>query len=186
MPLAAAAPACGECLERPPPFATAFAPFEYAAPLDQLVMRLKFGRNLAAGRVLSQLMLDALRAEPPPRPDALVPVPLHAARLRERGYNQALELARPLARALGIPLRIDLLERQRATAAQTDLDAAARRRNVRGAFGVAATAAVPAHIALVDDVMTTGTTLRECAKTLLRAGVARVDVWVIARAPKPR
>ena len=186
LPLAAPAPLCGECLASEPPFSAGCAPFLYLAPLDQLVTRLKFGRSLAAGRVLSELWLDALRAAPPPRPDALLPVPLHAARLRERGYNQALELARPLARGLGIALRPDLLVRHRATTAQSDLDAAARRRNVRGAFGITPGAVLPPHVALVDDVMTTGTTLRECARTLLRGGVARVDVWVLARAPKSR
>jgi ComF family protein len=186
LPLQTPAPLCGECLDREPPFQITLAPFVYAHPLDQLMMRFKFGHSLAAGRVLSELWLAALRALPLPRPQVLVPVPLHASRLRERGYNQALELARPLARELSIPLRASLLVRHRATSAQTDLDADARRRNVRGAFGVAENAPLPAHVAIVDDVMTTGTTLRECAQTLRRAGVARVDVWALARAPKPR
>jgi ComF family protein len=151
-----------------------------------LTTRLKFGRSLAAGRVLGELWIDALRDAPPVLPHALVPVPLHADRLRERGYNQALELARPLAAALQIPLRDDLLARVRATSAQSNLDAAERRKNLRGAFRAADTAAPPAHVAVVDDVMTTGATLRECARTLLRAGAERVDVWALARAPKLR
>ena len=186
LPLSTSAPLCGECLQREPPFAAAFVPLLYASPLDQLMTRFKFGRDLAAGRVLSQLWLDALNAAPPTLPEVLLPVPLHASRLRERGYNQALELARPLARALGVPLRTDLLQRMRATSAQSDLDAVERRRNLRGAFAVAESAALPTHVAVVDDVMTTGTTVRECARTLLRAGVQRVDVWALARAPKPR
>jgi ComF family protein len=103
-------------------------------------------------------------------------------RLRERGYNQVMELARPFAEALGVPIR-EILTRRRATAAQSDLDAAARRRNVRGAFD-AVGEELPSHVALVDDVMTTGTTVRECARVLRRAGVDRVDVWVLARARK--
>jgi ComF family protein len=186
LPLSTPAPLCGECLQHEPPFAAAFAPFLYATPLDQLMTRFKFGRDLASGRVLSQLWLDALNAAPPTLPGALLPVPLHPSRLRERGYNQALELARPLARALGVPLRTDLLQRVRATSAQSELDAVERRRNLRGAFAVAKEVDLPTHIAIIDDVMTTGTTLRECARTLLRAGVQRVDVWVLARAPKPR
>ena len=186
LPLKAPAPLCGECLQREPPFAAAQVPFVYASPLDQLLMRLKFGRSLAAGRVLSELWLDVLHHEAPPLPAALVPVPLHSQRLRERGYNQALELARPLARALGIPLRLDIVRRSRDTAAQSDLDAIERRRNLSGAFDIVDNAALPTHVALVDDVMTTGTTLRECAKTLRRAGVERVDVWALARAPKGR
>ena len=184
LPLETPAPLCGECLERPPPFTAAVAPFVYAHPLDMLTTRLKFGRSLAAGRVLGELWIDALRDVQPALPHALVPVPLHADRLRERGYNQALELARPLAQALRIPLRDDLLERVRATSAQSNLDATERRKNLRGAFSVAPDAALPEHVGVVDDVMTTGATLRECARTLLRAGVERVDVWALARAPK--
>ena len=189
LPLALAAPACPACLRRPPPFAATAAVFRYGFPLDRLVPRFKFHGDLAAGALLAGLLAPTLAAAP--RPQALVPVPLHRRRLRERGYDQALELARPLARALDVPLLADALRRTRATAAQSTLRAGARRRNVRGAFGVSASARWPAHVALVDDVMTTGATLRECARVLRAAGVARVDVWVAARAeggpyvPKP-
>lgn len=183
LPLAAPAPACGECLRRDPSFASAWAPFRYEHPLDLLEARFKFHADLAAGHVLSALMLERASVDAPARPELLIPVPLHAARLRERGYNQALELARPLAHAFAIPLRADLLLRTRATPPQTGLDAKTRRRNLRGAFAVAADAALPDHVALVDDVMTTGATLRECARVLRAAGVARVDVWALARAP---
>lgn len=190
VPLAAPAAQCGECLRRPAPFERAFAPYVYGHPLDLLVGKLKFGRSLAAGRVLAELWIDAIAGDAPARPELLVPVPLHAARLRERGYNQVLELARPLSAALRIPLAADLLVRTRATAAQAELDAGARRRNLRGAFAsVAATlpgGALPAHVVVLDDVMTTGATLRECARVLRRAGVARVDAWALARAPKLR
>jgi len=186
LPLQTPAPLCGECLQREPPFAAAFAPFVYAHPFDLLVTKLKFGRSLAAGRVLAGLWLAASN-ELPALPQMLVPVPLHPDRLRERGYNQALELARPLARVLRVPLKANLLERTRATPAQTNLDAKTRRRNMRGAFTINATGLPPAaHVALIDDVMTTGATLRECARVLKRAGVARVDVWALARAPKFR
>jgi ComF family protein len=186
LPLQTPAPFCGECLKREPPFTATFAPFVYGQPLDQLMMRLKFGHSLAAGRVLSQLWIDVLRESPLSRPDLLMPVPLHPSRLRERGYNQALELARPLAQALAIPLRHDMLSRTRATPAQANLDAKARRRNLKGAFSIVENVTLPAHVVVIDDVMTTGATLRECARTLLRAGVARVDVWALARAPRLR
>jgi ComF family protein len=186
LPLAAAAPLCGECLERAPPFAAAWVPFRYAHPLDLLEARFKFRNDLAAGRVLADLMIERAHFDAPARPVALVAVPLHRSRLRERGYNQALEVAKALSAGLGIPLARDLLVRVRATAAQTGLDAASRRRNLRGAFAVANVHEVPDHVALVDDVMTTGATLRECARMLRRAGVARVDVWALARAPAPR
>ena len=186
LPLATPAPLCGECLQHAPPFAAAYVPFVYAAPLDQLVTSLKFGRSLAAGRVLAELWIDALRGTPALLPQALIPVPLHPQRLRERGYNQALELARPIAQTLGIALREDVLARTRATPAQSHLDAVERQRNLRGAFAVVDGLEVPDHVAVIDDVMTTGATLRECARALLHVGVSRVDVWALARAPKPR
>ena len=186
LPLKTPAPLCGECIEREPPFASAWVPFRYAHPLDLLEARFKFRGDLAAGRVLAGLLIERAGLEPPARPDLIVTVPLHVSRLRERGYNQAFELARPLGRALGIPIERELLQRVRATPAQTALDAASRRRNLRRAFAVNAKAPLPPHVALFDDVMTTGATLRECARTLRSAGVARVDVWALARAPQPR
>jgi ComF family protein len=191
LPLQVPAPACGECLQRQPPFEAAFAPFLYAHPLDLLMTRLKFGRSLAAGRVLSELWDEAVTQLSPALPTLFVPVPLHPTRLRERGYNQAYELLRPLARSLHIPLAESLLARTRATPAQANLDATARRQNLRGAFGFHAPALrgiapEAVHVALVDDVMTTGATLRECARVLRRAGIGRVDVWAVARAPRQR
>ena len=183
LPLADTHPArrvCGNCLQRAPPLRFVQASFLYGFPLDRLLPRFKFHRDLACGRLLSQWMLPACAAAP--RPHALLPVPLHAARLRERGYDQALELARPLARALDLPLRAELV-RIRATAAQSSLDAGARRRNLHGAFVVDARRPLPEHVALVDDVMTTGATLHAAARALHRAGVARVDAWVCARVP---
>jgi len=175
---------CGECLRRAPPWDAAWAPFRYGWPLDRLESRYKFGADLAAGRVLSTLW----RREPCPveLPQLLLTVPLHRSRLRQRGYNQALELARPLARSLDVPLRHDVLQRVRQTDAQTELDALGRRCNVRGAFALHAGAKLPAHVAILDDVMTTGATVAECARVLKRAGVRRVDVWALARAPSPR
>jgi predicted amidophosphoribosyltransferase len=118
------------------------------------------------------------------RPDALIPLPLHPRRLRARGYDQALELARPLAQRFGLPLRTDLLTRVRDTAPQSRLDAPARRKNLRRAFAVHRTALARTplkHVVLIDDVMTTGATLHAAAEALLRAGVERVDAWVCAR-----
>ena len=187
LPLEHPAERCGICLKREPPFASAWAPFRYGHPLDLLESRFKFHRDLAAGRLLSQLMIEAAGAQEPGfLPEGLLCVPLHLERLRERGYNQALELAKPLAKALNIPLNTDALIRVRSTSAQTGLDAKARRRNLHDAFAVLANAKLPAHVAILDDVMTTGTTLRECARVLLRAGVKRVDVWALARAPAKR
>jgi ComF family protein len=187
LPLSNPAERCGICLKREPPFTMAWAPFRYAHPLDLLEARFKFHRDLAAGRLLAELMAEAAQQQlGAPLPGRLLCVPLHHQRLRERGYNQALELAKPLARALQIPLDADALIRVRNTSAQTGLDASARRRNLRAAFAPRDGADLPAHVAIVDDVMTTGTTLRECARVLLRIGVERVDVWALARAPARR
>jgi ComF family protein len=181
LPLPAPAPACGRCLAAPPPVHATCAAFLYGFPLDRLLPRLKFHQGLAAGRLLAQLATDAFACAP--RPDVIVAVPLHRDRLRERGYDQALELAKPVAHALGLPLHEDLLRRVKATAPQSRLDAVARRRNLKGAFEVVAHRPLPAHIALFDDVMTTGATLHAAARALRSAGVQRVDAWVCARVP---
>jgi ComF family protein len=180
LPMAMASSDCGPCLGNPPPFTRTHAALIYRFPLDRLLPRFKFHADLAAGRLLSQLLREGIGDDE--RPQALVPVPLHRSRLRERGYDQALELAKAVARRTRIPLHAGALKRVRSTARQSELDLSARQHNLRGAFALA-DRALPAHVALIDDVMTTGATVRECAQTLLRAGVARVDVWVVARAP---
>jgi ComF family protein len=177
------APLCGQCQRKAPLWDAAWSPFRYAWPLDRLETRFKFGRDLAAGRVLSTMW--EREAKQSPLPQLIVPVPLHKQRLRERGYNQALELAKPLARALNIPCAVDVLLRLRHTDTQTTLSAVERRHNLNSAFGLRNNVQLPAHIALLDDVFTTGTTLAECTKVLKRAGVGRVDVWALARAPIP-
>lgn len=183
LPLAQPAPACGRCIKRPPPASAALAPFVYADPLDRWLPRFKFARDLAAGRVLADLVLEDPRLPAVVEGiDALVPLPLHRARLAERGYNQALELARPLARAFDLPLRQDWLQRVRATAAQTGLDARARRRNLRGAFAASA-AMCGQRVLLIDDVITTGSSMLEASRACRRAGAIEVRVLAVARAP---
>lgn len=181
LPLATPAALCGRCVKRLPPWDAAWVPFRYEWPLAPLEARFKFGGDLAAGRTLALLWLASM--PPAELPAAIVPVPLHRLRLRRRGYNQTLELARPLARHLHVPLLCDALRRTRATGAQTELNAIQRHRNVRGAFAAQFAGAVPQHVAVLDDVFTTGATLGECVRVLKRTGVARVDVWALARAP---
>lgn len=178
-PIASGDRICGACLNHASPLTEVHAACRYGAPLDRLLPRLKFHRDLAAGRLLAATMADAFAALP--TPSLLVPLPLHWRRLRQRGYDQTLELARPLARKLRIALNETALVRIRDTAAQSELDAEQRQRNLRNAFAVRAGAALPAHVALVDDVMTTGATLHAAAQALRRAGVQRVDAWVCAR-----
>ncbi len=179
LPLPADEPAerCGVCLHDPPRQSATAAVFLYAAPVDQLLIRFKFHQDLAAGRLLSQLMLQRVPAF---ATGPLAPVPLHWRRLRSRGYDQALELTRPLARALRQPLWRGL-HRDRLTAAQSDLDADARRRNLRDAFAV--TSQAPLRVTLVDDVMTTGATMEAAARALHRAGSVQVYLWICARVP---
>lgn len=179
LPLPAPAPLCAACRRRAPPLHATHAALRYAAPVDRLLPRFKFHRDLAAGRLLAEAMAGRFAALS--RPDALLPVPLHLGRLRQRGYDQALELARPLAGALDLPLLPGALRRVRATRPQSELDATARARNLRDAFAVEASQPLPAHVVLVDDVMTTGATLCAAARALRRAGARRVDAWVCAR-----
>lgn len=178
-PLAAPAPACGACLKSPPAYDATHVALRYAFPADQLVLMLKFGHRLASAEFLAARML----AGPHPAGDVLVPVPLSRQRLRERGFNQAVELARPLARALGLPLDVSSLARVRDTLPQSRLPWRARRGNLRRAFACAADFTGRAVI-VVDDVMTSGATLDAVARTLKDHGAARVENWVAARAAK--
>ena len=181
LPLETPAQLCGRCIKHAPPWDEAWAPFRYEWPLAQLESRFKFGGDLAAGRTLALLWCASPRTVA--LPEVVVPVPLHRSRLRLRGYNQVLELAGTLARHFGVRLRREALLRDRATDAQTELSAVQRRRNVRGAFSAQFGDEIPQHVAVLDDVCTTGATLAECARALKRAGVARVDAWALARAP---
>lgn len=189
LPLPTPSTACGQCLQAPPSFVSCLAPLRYAAPLDRLLPRFKFHAGLAEGRLLAELILQRVTLDSCAAnfgaSDLLVPMPLHRRRLGQRGYNQALELARPLARAWGLRLDTQALHRTRATAAQTDLDAAARRRNVRGAFAALPECIRGRRILLLDDVITTGATVREATATLLAAGAVEVRVLAAARAPLP-
>lgn len=174
--------ACGECLGRPPPFDRCVAGFGYRAPVASLVQRFKFDGDLAAGRVLARLLAERLDSAGAARPDLMIPVPLNWRRHWRRGFNQAELLCRDLSRHFdGLPWA-DALKRSRATVTQSELPADRRAGNVKGAFAIGRLPPGVRHAALVDDVMTTGATLRECARVLGRAGVGRVDVWVVARA----
>lgn len=173
---------CGRCLAQSPAYDGTVAALAYAFPADVLVQALKFRSELALAPFLGGLL--AARLPRGTRVDFILPVPLSAARLRERGFNQALEIARPVAAATGCALAPQLAERSRDTLPQLDLPLVERARNVRGAFRC--TRALPgAEVALLDDVMTTGATLDELAATLKRAGATRVVNWVVARTPPP-
>lgn len=181
---------CGICLEHAPRFAAARAwacyPREDSAehPLRQVVQKYKYGRKVSLGKPLGRLMargceefLSEFRA------DLIVPVPLHAKRLRWRGFNQSLLLARQVSRAYGVPIDPFVLQRRKETAAQTQLPEDDRRRNVRGAFALHPDKSVKDKtVLLVDDVYTSGATVNECSRTLKRAGAKEVYVVTLARA----
>jgi ComF family protein len=188
LPLAGGASLCGGCLREPPPFEHTHCVADYGFPWDRLIATCKFNGRAELASLLAERLAAALRRDGASRPDLIVPVPLSPARLAERGYNQAWELARRLARSTGVPARADVLQRVLDTPHQADLNRAQRLLNPRGAFTVPASqrAAVSGgRIALVDDVLTTGATAREATHTLLRAGALAVDVWVVARTPEP-
>ena len=176
---------CGHCLTQAPQYEVTIAALAYRFPADALVQALKFHGELALAPLLGSLLAKCISSH---RVDYLIPVPLSFERLRSRGYNQALEIARHVARgpggSLGVRLAPELCERRRDTAAQMELPLAERAKNVRGAFHCPRLIA-GARIAVLDDVMTTGATLDEVATTLKRAGAAHVENWVIARTLPP-
>ena len=162
------------------------AGLNYDFPVDALVCRFKFNRSLAAGAALGGELLREIRRRTIERPQAVVPVPLHWTRLLRRQFNQAEVLALHVARPLGLAVLPRLLHRSRRTPPQSGLDARNRRKNLKGAFSLNAKESAVgrwSHLALVDDVCTTGETLEACTSALVKAGVARVSVWVAARAP---
>jgi ComF family protein len=171
---------CGHCQTHPPPFERALAPFRYEPLVDVLVRDLKFRSHLPTARLLGELLCEHTEKHCTSAPDGIVPVPLHPTRLRERGFNQALELARPIARRWHVPILANRVYRARVTAPQSQLDLKTRLTNVRGAFAVKRPIQAR-HVAIIDDVVTTGSTVAEMARVLRAAGVETVQVWSVAR-----
>jgi ComF family protein len=173
---------CLACRGRRFAFDAALARFDYRYPVDRLVRRFKYAGDLAVGSWLAQRLAE--RAEPMPRPDVLVAPPLATARLRERGFNQAIEIARVVGRRLRVPVDAHAIERRRDTPPQARLDRRARQANLRGVFECVRDLK-GSHVAIVDDVLTTGATADALARVLKEAGAARVSAWAVARAPEP-
>ena len=171
---------CGACQQKSPAFDRVHALFHYQSPIDRMITGLKFNDRLVNSALLGRLLAEKMKEKNIAPPDALLPVPLHRQRLRERGFNQALELARPLAKVWQIPLETSAAARTRATRAQMDLPAKQRHKNIRGAF-VCTEQLAGRRIGIVDDVVTTGSTVNELAQVLKRHGVEQVDVFAIAR-----
>ncbi len=167
---------CGLCLQHPPHFKRTLALYAYAFPLNKLVLALKFGEKFH----LAKLLGDKLAQRVTVRPDCIVAMPLHPSRLQQRGFNQSVQLARSIARQLSLPLLPWACQRVRNTASQSTLPLKERDKNVRKAFKCSAEV-TGKHVAIVDDVMTTGGTVNELALALLNAGASEVSVWVVAR-----
>ncbi|MCK1790888.1 ComF family protein [Pseudomonas violetae] len=189
LPLSAPGMTCGQCLKQPPAFEQVAVPWLYGFPIDSLITRFKHSAKWPYGRLLGELLAQFLQHrfdEHMPRPDALVPVPMATRRLRQRGFNQAAMLARWLAQMLEIPCDEKLVRRIQDTRAQQDLKADARKKNLHDAFDLTPNASIKGrHLALVDDVLTTGATAQALARLLMAAGAARIDVYCLARTPKP-
>jgi len=171
---------CGRCLSRPPAFDQTYAPFIHQGAIRHLISNLKFGANYKNARLLGMLLAEHLKLAAE-LPDLILPVPLHKARYRSRNFNQAIEIARTVGRELQLPLDLTSCRRHRDTPHQTALPAKKRRKNLKNAFSIIHPIHVR-HIAILDDVMTTGSTAHELAYLLKQAGVSQVDVWVCARA----
>ena len=178
-------PVCGNCLKSPPHFQNTLAAFSYSAPITRLIADLKYNGKHPLARVFADAWLHHFADHDIALPEAIVPVPLHRRKMWTRGYNQALEIARPIARHYQLPILTDHVVRTRHTRPQTELDARERKKNVRGSFRIKKE--IPcSHVAIMDDVVTTGSTVRELARLLADSGVAKIDVWCIARATNQR
>ncbi|MFB0701223.1 ComF family protein [Pseudomonas protegens] len=189
LPLPGPGLTCGQCLQEPPAFQRVIAPWRYDFPVDSLISRFKHHEKWPFGRLMAELLGQFLHYrfdEGLPRPDCLLPVPLSRRRLRQRGFNQAGMLAQWLGASLQLVVQPELLLRTQDTPAQQGLDARARQRNLRQAFALADQAQVAGrHLALVDDVLTTGATAQALARLLINAGARRVDIYCLARTPSP-
>jgi len=172
---------CGQCLQHPPIYDHSYALAIYEPPIDRLIQHLKFNNKLNYARLLGMLMAAEITRNSGERPDVIIPVPLHPQRLRQRGFNQALEIARPIAQQLTIPLNNTSCVRIKATTEQSSLSARQRIDNIKGAFALRADISAQ-HVVIIDDVMTTGNTVSELARVIKQAGANRVDVWLCARA----
>ena len=174
---------CRACARRPPPQQHALTAFRYRAPVAGWLQAYKYAHQLEHAATLARALAERISSTGVPRVDCLIPVPLHRSRQRQRGFNQARELAVPISRHLGIPLADGAATRIRRTPKQSlQASRAQRRRNLRGASRIERDLS-GLHVALVDDVITTGATVEELARACVLAGAERVEAWAVARTP---
>ena len=181
MPGMGGSPVCGHCQKQHPAFDSVSAALIYSEPVSGLIHDFKYNNKLYLAPTLGDLLARSIKLQRSKLPDVLLPIPLHRSRLQQRGYNQSLEIAKPVSRALGIEIDAHLVTRVRNTDPQTVLKPAHRARNVKRAFKVVSPVEGK-RIALIDDVMTTGHTVNAVAQVLKKAGAKEVLVWVVARA----
>jgi len=175
---------CGQCLNKPPYFDHSFSLYNYETPVKQLISGLKFQKKLSLAHLFGTLLGEAIQhTNRCDLPDCIAPVPLSSKRLKNRGYNQSIEIARPVSKLLSIPLAYNLFKRVRHSPPQSSLNLKSRQHNVRNAFTINEKK-LPRHIAIIDDVMTTGATSNELARILKKEGVEKVEIWSVARATR--
>lgn len=174
-------PICGACMAHPPRYDGVTAVFVYEHPVDALIQAFKYGGNLAVATLLGDALGQTVTATPTARADLIIPMPLSARRLRERGFNQAVEIAQRVGRMTGIPVATGICRKVAETLPQAALPWKERAKNVRGAY-VCDADLRGKKVAVIDDVMTTGATLNELAKNLRRAGAVHISGWMVARA----
>lgn len=181
IPLPGEAVRCGACLTNPPFFNRCLSALDYRSPVDYLIKHLKYHNQLSVANLLANLLAKKIRQRNQTLPQVIIPVPLHESRLQQRGYNQSIEIARPLSRELRIPFNITHCVRQRNTVPQFDLPAKQRSQNIKNAFEMVADLPFE-HVAILDDIMTTGSTANELSRVLQAAGARHIEVWTCARA----
>jgi len=174
---------CGQCLKHPPSYDQVFASFIWQAPLSHLVSEFKFNARFDYGKLLSSLLIEDLTKRVITYPEVIIPVPLHVSRLKERGFNQSIILANMLAKRFDLPMDLSACRRIKNSPRQSSLLEKQRRKNVQDAF-IVKEALSYQHVAIVDDVMTTGNTVNEMSRMLKLHGVEQVDVWVVAKTQK--
>ena len=172
---------CGQCQRQPPPFDSIFAPWLYAEPLNHLILQLKRARKLAAGRLLGQLLADQVPSHD--LPELILPIPSHPKKLKKNGFNHSGEIARSLSQELNLPWAAHLLKKTKDTPGQHGLTRRQRQANLRRCFALSETPKARS-VVLLDDVVTTGATVREAALTLKQAEIKEVRVWALARTPR--
>ncbi len=181
LPFSAGDAVCGECTVSPPPFSRSLIPFRYQFPVDGMISRYKYNHQRRFAQPLIVSLSQYLAQADPVLPDALIPVPAHPQRRRKRGFNQAQDIAEHIGRTLNIPVAAGIVKRTRTSRSQRELNREQRLTNLQGAFAVCAQ--VPERVAIVDDVVTTGATVRALSSSLKNAGARDIQIWALARTP---